>query len=137
LSVQSIHSDLEQSDREAVLLSFKNRKTRMLVATDILSRGIDIEDIDLVINFDVPHDAEDYVHRVGRTARAASTGVAFTFINEKDQQKFSRIEQLIGKEVSKAKLPEHLGEGPAYRPKKFSRNGRKRFQGKSKHSKKR
>ena len=137
LSVQSIHSDLEQSEREEVLLNFKNRKTRMLVATDILSRGIDIEDIDLVINFDVPHDAEDYVHRVGRTARAASTGVAFTFINQKDQQKFGRIEQLIGKEVSKAKLPEHLGEGPAYQPKKFSRNGKKGFNKKSKYSKRR
>ena len=89
---------------------------QILVATDILSRGIDIEDIGLVINYDVPGDAEDYIHRIGRTARAASTGVALTFINEFDQQKFLQIETLIGSEVKKIPLPPSVGEGPAYTP---------------------
>ena len=114
---RAIHSDLEQSDREKVLRDFKNHELNILVATDILSRGIDIENIDLVINVDVPHDAEDYVHRIGRTARAAASGVAFTFINPDEQYKFHRIEELIEKEVPKARLPEEIGEGPAYDPK--------------------
>ena len=84
----------------------------------MLSRGIDIKDIDIVINFDVPGDAEDYVHRVGRTARAASSGLAITLINEADMYKFSRIESLIGKEVKKLPLPEELGEGPQWKPSK-------------------
>jgi len=116
LSVDQIHSDLEQDHREQVLLDFRNRKTRILVATDILSRGIDVEDIDLVINYDVPNDGEDYVHRIGRTARAASTGTAYTFIIEKEQQRFARIEELIGKTVTKAVVPEELGAVPAYNP---------------------
>ncbi len=120
LPVKAIHSDLEQAERESVLLSFKNRNTRILVATDILSRGIDIENIGLVINYDVPGDAEDYVHRVGRTARAASTGEAITLINEKDMRRFSQIESLIEKEVTKLALPGHLGEGPAWAPFKKS-----------------
>ncbi|HVZ25650.1 MAG TPA: DEAD/DEAH box helicase [Sediminibacterium sp.] len=115
-SIGEIHSDLEQDEREQVLLDFRNKKIRILIATDILSRGIDIEDIDLVINYDVPNDGEDYVHRIGRTARAASTGTAYTFISEKEQQKFARIEQLLGYPVTKAPLPEGIGEGPAYNP---------------------
>mgnify|MGYP002621650916 CR=1 FL=1 len=124
LSVKSIHSDLTQEERENVLLGFKNRSTNILVATDILSRGIDIENISLVINFDVPHDAEDYVHRIGRTARADTKGEAITFINEKDQKRFAQIEELIEKEVSKTELPEHLGKGPAWNPQatKMKRN---------------
>jgi superfamily II DNA/RNA helicase len=118
-SIEDIHSDLDQKSREEVLMKFKNRKLKILVATDILSRGIDIEDIDLVINYDVPNDGEDYVHRIGRTARAASKGVAFTFINEEEQRKFLEIEQLLGKPVSKAKIPSELGSGPEYNPKKF------------------
>ncbi len=117
-NVAAIHSDLEQADREKVLLAFRNRSIQVLVATDVLSRGIDIENISLVINFDVPVDAEDYVHRVGRTARAAATGKAITFINEKEQRKFSRIEQLIGYEVNKMPIPAHIGEGPVYDPNK-------------------
>ncbi len=113
---QAIHSDLEQSEREEVLRQFKNRKVQILVATDIVARGIDIVGIGLVINFDVPHDAEDYIHRIGRTARADAKGVAFTFINEKDQQRFSRIEKLIESEVKKVKLPASIGEGPIYDP---------------------
>jgi ATP-dependent RNA helicase RhlE len=116
LKAKAIHSDLEQNEREEVLLDFRSKKLQILVATDILSRGIDIEDISLVINYDVPGDAEDYIHRIGRTARAASTGVALTFINEYDQQKFLQIETLIGSEVKKLPLPEELGIGPVYAP---------------------
>lgn len=113
-NVADIHSDLEQSEREHVLREFRNRKLNVLVATDILSRGIDIEDIEVVINYDVPSDGEDYIHRIGRTARASSTGVAFTLINEKEQYNFNRIEELLGKTVTKIKLPAHIGEGPVY-----------------------
>lgn len=116
LQVADIHSDLEQSDRERVLLRFRNRQLQMLIATDVLSRGIDIENISLVVNYDVPRDAEDYVHRVGRTARAEQTGVAITFINEHEQSEFARIEKLIGYEIRKQMPPESLGEGPEYNP---------------------
>jgi superfamily II DNA/RNA helicase len=116
LKAKAIHSDLEQSEREEVLRNFRSKQIQILVATDILARGIDIEDINLVINYDVPGDAEDYIHRIGRTARASSTGIALTFINEYDQQKFFQIETLIGAEVKKLPLPEHLGSGPAYTP---------------------
>jgi superfamily II DNA/RNA helicase len=142
IKAKAIHSDLEQNEREEVLRNFKNKQTQILAATDILSRGIDIEDIGLVINYDVPGDAEDYIHRVGRTARAASTGVAITLINEHDQQKFSRIESLIGSEIRKLPLPDHLGEAPAYAPhirrkKEFKHPGRNRkHQGKGKHGRK-
>ncbi len=115
-SVYAIHSDLEQSEREKVLLSFRNKQTQILVATNIVSRGIDIEDIGLIINYDVPDDAEDYIHRVGRTARAEATGVALTFINEHDQQKFLQIETLIGDEIKKLPLPPSIGTGPEYNP---------------------
>lgn len=115
-SVEEIHSDLDQVKREQVLLDFRNKKLKILVATDILSRGIDIEEIDLVINYDVPNDGEDYVHRIGRTARAASEGTAYTFITEKEQQKFAQIEQLLGKPVTKAQVPEQYGPTPAYAP---------------------
>jgi len=129
LSVKAIHSDLEQKEREEVLRDFTSRKTNVLVATDILARGIDIEGIDLVINYDVPRDAEDYVHRIGRTARAQSTGVAITFINEKDQRNFKRIEDFLGKEIFKTPLPPNMGKGPAYEPMKkhiVMRHGRGR-----------
>jgi superfamily II DNA/RNA helicase len=116
IKAKAIHSDLEQNEREEVLRNFRSKQTQILVATDILSRGIDIEDINLVINYDVPGDAEDYIHRIGRTARASSTGVALTFINEFDQQKFFQIESLIGAEVNKIPLPAHLGQGPVYDP---------------------
>jgi superfamily II DNA/RNA helicase len=125
LPAAEIHSDLDQNEREQVLLNFRNHKTRILVATDILSRGIDIEDIDLVINYDVPHDGEDYVHRIGRTARAESDGAAITLINEKEQNRFARIERLIGIEVAKTPLPAEFGEAPAYNP-SLSRPGNRR-----------
>ncbi len=118
LKANAIHSDLEQNEREEALRNFRSKKLQILVATDILSRGIDIEDIGLVINYDVPNDAEDYIHRIGRTARAASTGVAITFINEYDQQKFKQIEELIGAEIKKLPLPEGFGAAPLYEPEK-------------------
>ena len=118
LKVAAMHSDLEQSQREEVMLDFKNNKIDILVATDIVSRGIDIDSIGLVINYDVPHDPEDYIHRIGRTARANAEGAAITFVSEKDQSKFHRIESFIGREIDKAVLPEGLGEAPEYAPEK-------------------
>ncbi len=120
-SVESISSDLEQTKREEVLLGFRSKRTRILVATDVMSRGIDIKDINLVINYDVPQDAEDYVHRVGRTARADSTGVALTLVNEDEMFNFHRIEQLIEREVFKLPMPDHLGTGPEWKVKKTFR----------------
>ncbi len=115
-NAKAIHSDLEQSEREDVLREFRNRNVQILVATDIIARGIDIEKIDLVINFDVPKDAEDYVHRVGRTARAKTQGVAITLINDKEVLEFHKIEQLIEKDIYKIPLPPDLGEAPVYNP---------------------
>ncbi len=109
-----IHSDLDQSKREDVLMQFKSGRLPILVATDILSRGIDIDNIDLVINYDVPHDGEDYVHRIGRTARAEADGTAYTFVSVKEQRKFLAIEKLLGKSVTKAKIPEEFGETPEF-----------------------
>jgi superfamily II DNA/RNA helicase len=108
--VEGISSDLDQKEREEMLLRFRSRRTRVLVATDVLSRGIDIKDINLVINFDTPSDAEDYVHRVGRTARADTTGAAVTLVNRLDIQKMQRIEKLIGYEVHKEPLPAFIAE---------------------------
>ncbi|MEE4178067.1 MAG: DEAD/DEAH box helicase [Bacteroides sp.] len=116
--VEEIHSDLEQAERESVMNRFKSRQTRVLVATDIISRGIDVEDIDLVINFNVPQDAEDYVHRIGRTARAQADGKACTLIGEKEQRRFAAIERFLGREVEKVTLSEKLGKGPEYQPEK-------------------
>jgi superfamily II DNA/RNA helicase len=108
--VEGISSDLGQKEREEMLLRFRSRKTRVLVATDVLSRGIDIKDINLVINFDAPSDAEDYVHRVGRTARADTTGAAITLVNRIDIMKLQRIEKLIGYQVNKEPLPAFIAE---------------------------
>ncbi|MDX2413572.1 MAG: DEAD/DEAH box helicase [Bacteroidales bacterium] len=124
-STSSISSDLDQKERGEVMLSFKAKKTRILVATDVLSRGIDIKDINLIINYDVPSDAEDYVHRIGRTARADATGVAITFINPDDMFYFSKIEALIEKEVYKIRLPSDIGEGPGWELKKSGMGKRK------------
>ncbi len=112
-SANQIQSDLDQEQREQVLLDFKSRKLKILVATDILSRGIDIEDIDLVINYDVPHDGEDYIHRIGRTARAATKGTAYTFVSVNEQTKFLRIEKLLGHSVTKQAVPEQFGAAPS------------------------
>lgn len=113
---EAFHSDLEQEQRETVLRAFKSRSLPVIIGTDVLSRGIDVEGISLVINFDVPPDPEDYIHRIGRTARAETTGTAITFVNEKDQRRFSFIENLIGREIPKIPLPEEIGEGPVYNP---------------------
>ena len=123
LDVAAMHSDLEQAQREEVMLNFKNNKVKILVATDIVARGIDIEDIGLVINYDVPHDPEDYIHRIGRTARAAATGSAITFVNEEEQGKFHQIEKFIEREIRKAELPASVGEGPKYEPEEGRRRG--------------
>ncbi|HTJ53148.1 MAG TPA: DEAD/DEAH box helicase [Cyclobacteriaceae bacterium] len=116
VQTKAFHSDLEQEEREAILREFKSRQLQVIVGTDILSRGIDVEGISLVVNYDAPHDPDDYIHRIGRTARAETTGTAITFINEKDQHKFSKIEKLIGKEVTKMPIPTEFGEGPLYQP---------------------
>lgn len=122
LPAKAFHSDLEQPEREALLRAFKNKQVNMLIGTDVLSRGIDVEGISLIVNYDVPPDPEDYVHRVGRTARAETTGTAITFINERDQGKFYNIETLIGDTITKIPLPGEIGDGPAYEPRQ-KRNG--------------
>lgn len=126
LNVAAMHSDLEQEQREAVMLDFKNGKINILVATDIVARGIDIDDIVLVINYDVPHDPEDYIHRIGRTARANADGVAITFVSEAEQGKFHRIEEFIEKDIYKIPVPPELGEAPVYAPKDSSSRPRRR-----------
>ncbi len=127
LNANMISSDLEQAERLTILNEFKSKKLQILVATDVISRGIDIDNIDMVINFDVPNDPEDYIHRIGRTARASSEGEAVTFINEDDQYKFGRIEELIEKEIRKVDLPAELGDGPEYNPKKRGSGGRRPY----------
>lgn len=116
ISIKAFHSDLEQAEREEIMRGFRNRDIRILIGTDILSRGIDVDGISLVINYDVPPDPEDYVHRIGRTARAETTGTAITFINPKDARRFFDIESLIGYEITKLPLPEGMGEAPLYQP---------------------
>ncbi|MFV0378917.1 MAG: DEAD/DEAH box helicase [Mangrovibacterium sp.] len=127
LDAAGISSDLEQKEREEVLTKFRARQTRIIVATDVLSRGIDIKDINLVVNFDVPGDAEDYVHRIGRTARANTTGIALTFVNQEDMYKLQQIEALIEAEVYKAPLPSDLGEGPEWKVSERRKGGKRNF----------
>ena len=119
LNVGEMHSDLEQAQREVVMHEFKAGRINILVATDIVARGIDIDDIRLVINFDVPHDSEDYVHRIGRTARANNDGVAITFVSEKEQGSFKNIEKFLDRDIYKIPVPEELGEAPEYKPRAF------------------
>jgi len=118
LSVDEMHSDLDQTHRDSVMHEFRNGRVNILVATDIVSRGIDIDDISLVINYDVPHDAEDYVHRIGRTARASAKGMSITFVSTEEQYKFKQIEDFLEKEIYKIPLPAELGEAPEYNPEK-------------------
>jgi len=115
-SVKGFSSDLEQTEREEIMRDFKAKRLRILIGTDILSRGIDVDGISLVVNFDAPPDPEDYIHRIGRTARAEKAGVAITFINEKDQPRFASIEALMGMDVMKMEIPEAFGKGPEYNP---------------------
>lgn len=130
-----MHSDLEQSAREKVMLDFKSGRIDILIATDIVARGIDIDDITMVVNFDVPNEAEDYVHRIGRTARAGMDGKAVTLIGNRDQQRFGQIEDFLNSEVKKETLPESFGEAPEYKPKSKNKSGSK-MRGRS-HSNKR
>lgn len=125
-----MHSDLEQAERDDIMFKFKSGQIDVLVATDIVARGIDIDDIAMVINYDVPHDAEDYVHRIGRTARADRDGVAITLVNEDDMFAFHQIEKFLDKDIKKNPLPEGCGEGPEYttskRPGRSSAKSRRR-----------
>jgi ATP-dependent RNA helicase RhlE len=123
INAKAFHSDLVQEERESLMLAFKNQKVDVLVGTDVLSRGIHVEGIDLVINYDVPPDPEDYVHRIGRTARAASKGTAITFINEKDMRRFASIEKLIERTIEQVPLPEGYGPAPVYNPGKARSGG--------------
>ena len=142
LNVGEMHSDLEQSQRDYIMREFKSGRIHILVATDIVSRGIDIDDIRLVINYDVPNDCEDYVHRIGRTARANNDGCAITFVSEKEQTRFKAIEDFLEKNIYKIPVPDELGDAPEYQPKssndgkkKYNRNkGKKTYYGKKKTS---
>lgn len=124
---QGISSNLEQDKREEVLRGFRSRRIRILVATDVMSRGIDIKEINMVINFDVPHDAEDYVHRVGRTARANTKGEAVTLVNERDMSRMRKIEQLIETSLTKLNPPEELGAGPEWKDKPVNSGNKKTY----------
>ena len=136
LAVGEIHSDLDQNQREDTLNKFKSGTIKVLVATDVVSRGIDVDNIELVINYDVPSDAESYVHRIGRTARAGAEGAAYTLIGPKEQRDFADIERLIGAEVDKANLPGFLGDAPRYvgeasnarheKSRPYNKNGKKK-----------
>ncbi len=125
-NVGAMHSDLQQAERDEVMYKFKAQQIDVLVATDIVARGIDIDDIQLVINYDVPHDAEDYVHRIGRTARANNEGEAVTFVGEMEQIGFAAIERFLEVEIEKKSIPEELGDAPLYDPKKNAPNHKKR-----------
>ncbi len=136
--VEAISSDFEQSKREEMMREFRANKIRVLVATDVISRGVDIPDIDLVINYDAPGNAEEYVHRIGRTGRAGAEGVALTLINEADMEKFDAIEKLIEKKVYRAPMPEFLGDGPEWkvRDRSKSRNRKPKYNSRNKNYKK-
>ncbi|GHT18681.1 RNA helicase [Bacteroidia bacterium] len=132
LGAEAMHSDLEQRERDHVMHEFRNGRVNVLVATDIVARGIDIDDITLIINYEVPRDVEDYVHRIGRTARAEAEGMAITLVSETDQFRFKRIEDFLEKTIYKIPLPAEIGTAPAYDPKpphpqqgKFNRSGNK------------
>ena len=116
-NVGEMHSDLTQSERDEIMFRYKSRKIDMIIATDILARGIDIDDIRIVINYDVPRDCDDYIHRIGRTARAGAKGRAITFVSVEDQEYFKRIEDFIEQDIPKLEIPAELGEGPQYEPK--------------------
>ncbi len=130
IKCEAFHSDLDQESREDIMIRFRGKSLSVLIGTDVISRGIDVVGISLVVNYDVPPDPEDYIHRIGRTARAETTGTAITFINDKDQQRFGRIEELMAKEVPKLPLPEGFGDAPIYNPKarpKFNPKWKKNF----------
>jgi len=125
-NVNSMHSGKPQDERTEIMRQFKAGKIQILVATDILSRGIDVDGITHVINYDIPHDAEDYIHRIGRTARASHSGVAISFINEEDQLYFQSIEKMTDSSIIKMNIPASIGQSPAYEPGRHKhRKGRK------------
>ncbi len=130
---KGISSDLDQKEREEVLIGFRSKRTRILVATDVMSRGIDIKEINMVVNFDVPHDAEDYVHRIGRTARANTQGEAYTLVNQKDMHRMQKIEQMMEMEVPRLALPEEFGAQPEWSTQKNNGDRKKNFRNKPKH----
>jgi len=121
LSAGEMHSDLDQAQRDSIMHEFRNERVDILVATDIVARGIDIDDITLVINFEAPYDVEDYVHRIGRTARAGDTGMAITFVSPDEQYRLQQIERFLGKEINRIPLPEGMGESPEYNPTREAR----------------
>lgn len=130
IDAHAMHSDLEQNERDQVMLDFRNGKVDVLVATDVVSRGIDVTDVPLVINYDVPHDPEDYVHRIGRTARAENSGEAVTLVSPEEARPWARIEQFLKKEIERLPLPEALGEAPddnAYAGRSNNRPNKNRF----------
>ncbi len=129
IKAAEMHSDLEQNAREEVMLDFRAGKIDVLVATDIVARGIDIDDISMVVNYDVPREAEDYVHRIGRTARANADGKAVTLISSKEQSKFGQIENFLDYEVRKEAVPAELGEAPEYHPDRRQGSGRGKGRG--------
>lgn len=135
IKVSAFHSDFEQNEREKILLDFKNRVLPVIIGTDALSRGIDVEGIDLVINYDVPSDPEDYIHRIGRTARAETTGTAITLVNERDNRKLKTVEELIGKTIIEIPLPPEIGETPVFRERSHS-DDRNRNRGRNNFKKK-
>ncbi|RVT98178.1 DEAD/DEAH box helicase [Mucilaginibacter limnophilus] len=124
--IAAFHSDLEQTEREDILRDFKNKSLPIIIGTDALSRGIDVEGIDLVLNYDVPPDPEDYIHRIGRTARAATTGTAITLVNERDFRRFKSIEKLIDRTIDQKPLPEELGEAPVFKERTGGRDNRRK-----------
>lgn len=134
LDIKAFHSGFSQDEREKIMLDFRSGKTKILVATDIVSRGIDIDDIDLIINYDIPSDAEDYVHRVGRTARAERSGLAISFINKDDIYKFMKIEKLIERTIHKIPLPDDFPKGPEYKIEKRSSGNKFKHRGGQKKS---
>lgn len=129
-----MHSDLDQAAREQVMHDFRAGRIDILIATDIIARGIDIDDIAMVVNYDVPHEAEDYVHRVGRTARADADGKAVTFVSERDQRRFAQIEKFLDIQVRREPVPESLGEAPECKGERAS-DGRGRSGGRHGHGK--
>ena len=132
IDARAMHSDLEQNERDQVMLDFRNGKIDVLVATDVVSRGIDVVDVPLVINYDVPHDPEDYVHRIGRTARAENSGEAITLVSPDDARYWRRIEQFLQKEIERLPLPEALGDGPT--DSEYATRSGKGYSGGSRHS---
>ena len=129
-----MHSDLTQAERDEMMFKFKSGEIDVLVATDIISRGIDIDDISMVINYDTPHETEDYIHRIGRTARANKDGQAITFVNGNDIPYFMKIEKFLEKDIEKIPIPQALGKGPEYKMNGNNFDGRRNYRKGGSHS---